>query len=206
VTPRRAAAWLRILEIVLLIAGASALGWYGLAQGAAARDQAALSRELELYSARAASAAASADRRSQKRPRTLAIGALVGRVEVPRLDISAIAREGADARTLRSAVGHVPSTALPGDRGNAAFAGHRDSFFRGLRGIRAGDRIIVTTEDGRHDYVVRETRVVKPTDVSVLDPTPEPTLTLVTCYPFSYIGPAPNRFIVRATLTERAAD
>jgi sortase A len=110
-----------------------------------------------------------------------------------------------DARTLRSAVGHVPETALPGEPGNAAFAGHRDTFFRKLRHVRKGDRIVVTTPDGVYDYVVRETRVVPPSDVSVLEPTAEQSLTLVTCYPFDYIGSAPERFIVRATAGKKLA-
>jgi sortase A len=111
-----------------------------------------------------------------------------------------MAREGADTRTLRGAVGHVPSTALPGEQGNTAFAGHRDTFFRKLKDVRTGDAVIVTTGTGRHRYVVRDTRVVAPTDVWVLDPTAEATLTLVTCYPFNYFGSAPQRFIVRAAL------
>ena len=202
-TRERIAWWLRILEATLSIAAVCALGWYAAARVAAERDQTELSRELESYAARAVSDPRLA---APVRPEKLATGSLVGRIDVPRLDISVVAREGADVATLRRAVGHVPSTALPGRPGNAAFAGHRDSFFRNLRGIRAGDRIVVTTPAGRHEYVVRDTRVVKPTDVSVLDPTPDPTLTLVTCYPFSYVGPAPKRFIVRAELDSPAAD
>ena len=92
-------------------------------------------------------------------------------------------------------------SALPGEEGNAAFAGHRDTFFRGLRNVRGGDRIVVTTPDGIFTYIVRDTRVVRPTDLTALDPTSQPTLTLVTCYPFDYIGLAPKRFIVRATIS-----
>jgi len=116
-----------------------------------------------------------------------------------------ITREGTDASTLERAVGHIANTALPGQAGNTAFAGHRDTFFRRLRYARAGDRIVVTSLSGRHEYVVRDTRVISPKDVSVLDPTPEPTLTLVTCYPFRYVGPAPERFIVRADLLANPA-
>ncbi len=92
----------------------------------------------------------------------------------------------------------MPHTALPGDAGNIAFAAHRDTFFRPLKNIRAGDHIRVSTPDGDFTYIVRDTRIVTPTEVSVLHPTPEPTLTLITCHPFNYVGPAPNRFIVRA--------
>jgi LPXTG-site transpeptidase (sortase) family protein len=87
-----------------------------------------------------------------------------------------LAREGADSKTLRRAVGHVPYTAQPGQKGNAVFAGHRDTCFRKLQHVRSGERIVVTTTDGRYEYVARETRVVKPRDVWVLDPTEEPTL------------------------------
>ena len=122
---------------------------------------------------------------------------LVGKIEIPRIKLSAMVREGADARTLGRGVGHVPGTALPGDDGNVALAAHRDRHFRGLRNIQLGDEIRVQTTAGIFLYVVDSTRVVPPTEVSVLDPTPEPSITLITCYPFNYIGPAPERFIVR---------
>jgi sortase A len=133
-------------------------------------------------------------------PSSAPAGSLVGRIEVPRLNLSAIVREGDDVATLRKAVGHIPGTAMPGDTGNAALAGHRDTFFRALRDVRAGDRIVMTTPDAVFHYVVRGTEIVDPADVSVLSPTRERTLTLVTCYPFNYIGSAPRRFIVRAQL------
>jgi sortase A len=105
-----------------------------------------------------------------------------------------------DTRTLRRAVGHIPGTALPGKRGNAGFAAHRDTFFSPLKNVRRGDDVIVTAPEGVYRYAVTTTRVVEPDDVSVLDPTPGTTLTLVTCYPFDYVGSAPQRFIVRAVL------
>jgi sortase A len=112
--------------------------------------------------------------------------------------VSAIVREGDDSATLRHAVGHIPDTALPGEQGNSGLAGHRDTFFRGLKRIRTGDRITMTTTAGVLEYTVRDTRVVDPDDVSVLRSNGRPTLTLVTCYPFHYIGSAPRRFIVQA--------
>jgi sortase A len=196
--PTRYARWLRAVEGLLLGAALTLLGYVAAVHIATARDQANLERELERRTS--APAAEAVARRS--RP-VLETGALIGRLEVPRLNVSAIAREGADASTLRRAVGHVSDTALPGEKGNAAFAGHRDTFFRKLQHVRAGDAIVVTTGDGRYEYVVRETRIVAPRDVWVLDPTEDPTLTLVTCHPFNYIGAAPNRFIVRAALVER---
>lgn len=130
------------------------------------------------------------------RPR--AAHGLIGRLQIPRLGVSAIVREGVDDRTLRRAVGHVPETARPGSPGNVALAAHRDTFFRPLRQIRIGDRIRVSTPERDFDYIVSETRIVGPDEVSVLDPTEEPALTLITCYPFDMTGPAPDRFIVRA--------
>jgi sortase A len=123
---------------------------------------------------------------------------LIGRVEIPRLDISATVREGVDAKTLSHAVGHVPSTPLPGSPGNVAIAAHRDTYFRNVRNIRKGDTIRMVTRKGTYEYAVESLKIVEPTEVKVLDPTPEPVITLVTCYPFNYVGSAPNRFIVRA--------
>jgi len=114
--------------------------------------------------------------------------------------VSAVIRAGSDARTLRLAVGYIPGTALPGEEGNVGLAGHRDTFFRKLRDINPDDEIRVTTRDGVFHYVVQRTNIVQPRDVWVLNATGYPALTLVTCYPFSYIGSAPQRFVVRAAL------
>ncbi len=122
----------------------------------------------------------------------------VARLEIPRLGLSAIVREGAGPRTLRVAVGHVPGTALPGENGNVCLAAHRDGLFRGLGTLRAGDAVRLTTRGGRYDYRVDAARVVGPNDVAVLSPTRRPRLTLVTCYPFAWIGPAPRRYVVTA--------
>jgi sortase A len=126
-------------------------------------------------------------------------GELIGRIAVDRLGVSAIVLEGVGNRTLRRGAGHIPATPLPEDgKGNVGIAAHRDSFFRGLKDIREDDTIALTTLDGTFRYKVEWTKIVKPADVSVLEPTDEPALTLVTCYPFYYVGSAPRRFIVRA--------
>ncbi|HEX5718662.1 MAG TPA: class D sortase [Thermoanaerobaculia bacterium] len=126
-------------------------------------------------------------------------GELVGRLAIPRLGITAIVLEGVEKKTLRRGAGHIPATALPDqDEGNVGIAAHRDSHFRGLKDIREDDTIELTTLDGTFHYQVEWTKIVKPADVSVLEPTDEPALTLVTCYPFYYVGSAPERFIVRA--------
>ena len=183
---------LALLERVLFVLGAVLLGWYLLQHAITAYEEAAANREFE-------SVHMAVDKPASTVPR-LTRGALVGRVEIPRVGVSAIVREGDDSATLRHSIGHIPDTALPGSEGNAGLAGHRDTFFRGLKGIRAGDRITMTTSSEVLEYVVRHTSVVEPDDVSVLSPTRRPTLTLVTCYPFYYIGSAPRRFIVQAEL------
>jgi len=106
--------------------------------------------------------------------------------------------EGLDALTLTRAVGHIPGTALPGEPGNVGIAGHRDTFFRALRDLQPQDEIDFTTHSGRYHYVVESLRIVEPDNVSVLKPDEGHTLTIVTCFPFEYIGKAPRRFIVRA--------
>lgn len=123
---------------------------------------------------------------------------VVGRLEIPRLGVRAIVAEGIDPGTLRRAAGHLPGTALPGEPGNVAIAGHRDSFFRDLRGIRSGDRVRLTTPDGVFEYRVVSKKVVRPDQTEVLSASAAPTLTLITCFPFRYVGAAPDRFIVRA--------
>jgi sortase A len=127
-------------------------------------------------------------------------GSVLGQMEVPRLGMKVIVAEGVSPSVLRHAVGHVPQTALPGEWGNVALAGHRDTFFRPLRKIQAGDAIALKTPAGDFEYRVESTRVVAPTDIQVLKPSEERMLTLVTCFPFYYVGSAPNRFIVRARL------
>jgi LPXTG-site transpeptidase (sortase) family protein len=120
------------------------------------------------------------------------------RIQIPRVRVEAVVHHGVDKRTLGRAVGHIPGTAVPGQPGNVGFAAHRDTFFRGLRNIRKNDLIIVETRDGVFHYEVDSMRIVTPNRVDVLDATAEPTLTLVTCYPFNYVGKAPKRFIVHA--------
>lgn len=135
----------------------------------------------------------------------LPLGALVGRLEIPKLDISVMVLEGDSADVLREAVGHLPTSALPGGPGNVVIAGHRDTFFRALRNIQKDDEITVTTTQGIYHYQVESTEKVEPDDMQVLKPSQGPTLTLITCYPFYTIGPAPERFIVRASESPRPA-
>lgn len=126
-------------------------------------------------------------------------GVLLGRIEIRAVGLSAMMAEGVSEETLQRGVGHIPGTRLPGEQGNVGLAGHRDSFFRGLRKIRINDEIKVQTLVGVYRYRVDSTKVVNPEEIEVLADTEENILTLVTCYPFKYIGSAPRRFIVRAT-------
>jgi sortase A len=126
----------------------------------------------------------------------------LGRLEIPRLDMSVMILNGVDDRSLHRGIGHIPGTALPGESGNAGIAGHRDTFFRGLAGIHRNDEITVQTLDRRYRYVVESVRVVEPGAVEVLADAGHPALTLVTCYPFNALGPAPRRLVVQASLQE----
>lgn len=123
----------------------------------------------------------------------------LGRLEIPRLGLKAIIRDGADEKTLARAVGLIPGAAHPGETGNVVLAGHRDTFFRPLRRIQVNDRIRVVVPPNEYEYRVDSTRVVTPEETSVLESKGIEELTLVTCYPFRFIGPAPDRFIVSAT-------
>lgn len=202
---------LRRGEYLFLIVGFLCLGYVGFTMAQAYFYQSYESYQLE-ESIRGRGATASGYLQSflhpieppapisirQEAPALLSDPGLIGRVEIPRLDISAMVREGVDAATLSRAVGHVPNTPLPGAAGNVAIAAHRDTYFRNVRNIRNGDRIRMVTPKGTYEYIVDSLKIVEPTEVNVLDPTPEPAITLVTCYPFNYIGSAPKRFIVRA--------
>jgi sortase A len=119
-------------------------------------------------------------------------------LRIPKIHLEAPVLSGTDDGTLDRAVGHIEGTATPGAEGNSGIAGHRDGFFRGLKDITPGDMIELDTIPGSASYRVERVWIVDPEDVSVLDPTSTRALTLVTCYPFYYVGSAPRRFIVRA--------
>ena len=128
----------------------------------------------------------------QEAPAPLAV------LRIPRIGVEVPVLPGTDDFVLNRAVGHIPGTALPGTKGNSAIAGHRDGFFRGLKDIVEGDDIEVDTLDGKRSYRVERTWIVNPEDVWVLDDSPARSLTLVTCFPFYFVGSAPQRFVVRA--------
>ena len=194
---------LRLFQWVFLLAGAAALGYFLFAIFDAhiyqAREQDSfeeLRRNRDDATPGPSSSAHKADPN------------LIGRLVVPRLKLSVMVRNGIDPKTLRRAAGRIPGTARPGESGNLGIAGHRDSFFRGLRDVRKEDRIRLTTLDASYEYKVDSVQIVRPQDVSVLKDPGHAALTLVTCWPFEYIGNAPKRYIVHARLvasSERVA-
>jgi len=127
-------------------------------------------------------------------------GTWVARLEVPSVRVATTVLEGTDDGTLSRGSGHIEDTPFPGQTGNVGIAGHRDTVFRPLRHLHLGDEMKLTTADRVYHYKISKTLIVTPDDVYVLDPTEQPTLTLVTCYPFDFIGHAPRRFIVQAAL------
>jgi sortase A len=129
-------------------------------------------------------------------------GEVIGEIQIRRLGLRAIVAQGESAATLQRAVGHLADTALPGELGNVVLAGHRDTFFRPLKSVHPGDAITLKTREGDFEYLVESSAVVRPSNVQVLEPTGGRTLTLITCFPFSYVGSAPDRFIVRARQRE----
>jgi LPXTG-site transpeptidase (sortase) family protein len=131
-------------------------------------------------------------------PASLAIGEPIGSLEIARVGLSGVVVEGDEESVLDRAIGHLPDTPLPWHTGNSALAAHRDALFRPLKGVHLGDILRLRTPHGDFEYLVREILIVNPDDLWVLDPTPVSMLTLISCWPFNYIGHAPKRFIVRA--------
>jgi sortase A len=174
------------LEWMLLGLGVSCLGMYAFATVEARRFQAEQEAAFELAA------------KTHAAPAPVASGGLVGMLDVPRLKLSTPVVEGDDDSTLQRAVGHLPDTPMPWEDGNSAMAGHRDGLFRPLKDLKIGDEIRFRTPRNEFRYRVTKTTIVKPDDVSVLQPRSGATLTLITCYPFYYVGSAPKRFVVHA--------
>jgi sortase A len=202
----------RPLEWVLALLGLVCLVWYDVNTYQAIRYQRQQALELQRAMERAkqtpAPAATAGNNASTAENPTIERSIpsrkskgdhqLIGRLEIPRLQVSVMVVDGDDDATLKVAAGHLPDTPLPWEFGNSAVAGHRDSFFRPLSQVKMNDNLRLVTPHGEFHYVVSSMRVVKPDDLSVLAQNGRSALTLVTCYPFSYVGRAPKRFIVRA--------
>jgi len=183
------------LSWALMIFGTTCLMWCGWVVASEKSFQSEQSRTLE----RRLSAAASIQPARTAAPAAVTTAPnLIGRLEISRVKMSAMVVEGDDDKTLDVAVGHLPDTPFPWQPGNSALAGHRDTFFRPLKDVRVGDEIVLTSLHGELHYRVERTLIVDPQDLSVLKPSTTPTLTLVTCFPFFYVGHAPRRFVVQA--------
>src|SRR5579859_5641498 len=187
------------VEYLMLVAGLAAVDYYiwSMVQTNFFQIRSERAFDSQRASGNESGSPAPAEGRKTRR-HAVKKGDIVGRLVIPRLNVRVMVREGDDEGTLHLAAGHIPSTALPGDQGNVGFAAHRDTFFRPLRNIKAKDRILVSTLDGDYEYQVNSTEIVSPTDVGVLKASSTHELTLVTCYPFYYVGSAPKRFIVHA--------
>jgi sortase A len=225
--PKRVSGFSRVLRyfrlgvsLILFVVGTVSLGYYGIEVLNARYHQAELSRQFDEALRNAPShnkrdgqsdahitpaAISEAGGATTKTVVPAAKNIPVGRIEINSVGIMAMIEEGTANSTLQQAVGHIQGTVLPGQEGNAGIAGHRDTFFRNLRNIHKDDEITVTTLAGKFRYRVDLISIVEPDDVSVLSESQQPILTLVTCYPFSYVGFAPKRFIVRANLVEAFA-
>lgn len=193
---------LRWLQRAVFVAGATCIAWVFVTWKEATFFQLYARTELQqlINDARAPQTSAPDPPAPLRR-----IESVVGLLTVPRLSMSVIAVEGDDEWILRVAAGHLPDTPLPWQEGNASFAGHRDTFFSALRNLRAGDDVEMATSHGTFHYRVIRTLIVDPDDLSVLRPVDGTALTLITCYPFSYLGDAPQRFIVQAEREEQIA-
>jgi len=180
--------------VVLVVVGVASLSRYGWLmtqmEWLESKNRAAVSRLLRQPEAAPDATSGSTDADVDS--------SFIGELEIPRLNLSAAVRVGEDSDVLAGAVGYLPETPLPWEHGNSAFAAHRDRIFRPLAGIQVGDEIRLATRHGDFRYEVSHTLIVNPDDVWVLDNATDVDLTLITCYPFVFVGHAPQRFVVRA--------
>jgi LPXTG-site transpeptidase (sortase) family protein len=185
---------------LLIVAGVAMLGWSALLVMDARVSQETAQRSLEIAARLESPAHPGPLAEDEVTPElsALAAGSPLGELLIPRVRLSSMVLHGSDTQTLRRGPGHIEQTAFPGERGNIAIAGHRDTFFRQLRNVQVGDDVFLNTPRGAFHYRITSTSVVNAHDLSVLDPTEHAVLTLITCYPFWVLGPAPDRFIVRA--------
>ncbi len=188
------ALWRRALEGALLTVAVICLSWYGWRTYEIHRDQATWTAEVH----QALASAAHPSGADVALPATPPADGIIGELDIPRLHLSAPVKVGDDDSVLDSSVGYLPDTPLPWMPGNSALAAHRDRLFRPLEHIRTGDAITLATPHGQLHYRVLKTFIVDPDDVWVLKPLPDVNLTLITCYPFYFVGHAPHRFIVQA--------
>jgi len=210
--------WLRIFQIVCIVLGIILLGWYLVARShsffasraAIERFEEVRSRQFEVKrhgsdvaespSTKPVDTTLWAEGRIGEFQQSLFadVDAPLALMRIPRLEIEVPVFAGTSDLILNRGVGQIEGTALPGGTGNIGIAGHRDGFFRPLKDVALGDAIILETTGETSTFIVEDLHIVDPSDVWVLEPTDRPAVTLVTCYPFYFIGSAPQRFIVRA--------
>jgi sortase A len=188
----------RWLARLLIAGGAAVLLWV------AANQMLTLSYRLHYEAVLESMRTLPATEKLPTAPASLATGAPIGTLEIARVGLSGVVIEGDEDAVLDRAIGHLPDTPLPWHTGNSALAAHRDALFRPLKGVRLGDILRLRTPHGDFEYLVRDIQIVKPDALWVLDPTSVSMLTLISCWPFNYIGHAPERFIVRAERTKTA--
>jgi sortase A len=187
------------VERIFWLITALALGLYGVSIGETRLYEAYLNREFAETLNTPAPAVPHGNSAAAAVHNTKMIeGQPIGRLEIPAINFSAMVAEGVETSTLRRSIGHVPGTSLPGAAGNVALSAHRDTFFRRLGELHRDDLISITTVDGKFDYVVESMSIVDPDERIVLRDVGRPTLTLLTCYPFYFVGSAPKRFVVHA--------
>jgi sortase A len=191
--------FLRTVSAVLVTAGCACLAWVCWQLGDAWFYQRQHAQALDQARANPSSIAADSSGAAFSPPDSLR----PMRIEIPRIGVAAMIVFDTGGAALRRGVAHITGTATFGQAGNVGLAAHRDTYFRNLRDISVGDTIQIASAGGSYRYVVDWTRIVQPEEVDVLDPTPDPALTLVTCFPFNYVGPAPKRFVVRAKSIRR---
>jgi sortase A len=189
---------LRTVQLAFCLIGLSALAYSGITVGSTFLYQSQQIRKFQPVSSTPSSTRVQPGSFDNPSVQPVPNGVPFARLDIPRLKLVDVIAEGDDEKSLRRAIGHIPETALPGNPGNVGLAGHRDTFFRPLEGIRKGDIILIKTSQAVYRYEVESSEIVFPKDSWVLKHTENPSLTLVTCYPFHFIGSAPKRFIVHA--------
>jgi sortase A len=191
--------WRAYLPIVLMVAGIVLLAYVGSEYLQMYREQKSLAAQwVQQENERVRQAGQrSGERRLTDR---------IIRLQIPKIDLDAYVLEGSGRKQLKLGVGRITTTAIPGEKGNAVVTAHRDTFFRHIAELKKGDEIVVRRNGERMVFAMTGYKIVKPTDVSVLKQTENPTLTLITCYPTYYIGPAPERLVVFSKLVSKGPD
>lgn len=186
------------LPIIFMVLGVLLLGYVSAEYYTMWREQKRLTQEWEQYNSKPAQTADAKTTPAQD-------DGLV-RVVIPKIDVDAIVVEGASHKQLKIGPGRIKTTAIPGENGNSVITAHRDTFFRHVYELTKGDQILIRRKGEILKFEVTGKKIVRPDDLSVLKQTPDPTLTLITCYPTYYIGPAPERLVVTSKLVDKVPD